>query len=269
MRWLPRIQEALHDNQFQLVTQRIMSLKENAEPHEIYEFLLRWPQKNGNLVSPGIFIPAAERYDLMRNIDHWVIKNAFSLIAKIHAECEPVHSRLYSINLSGQSIGDPKLADYICHQLGHYGINPKRICFEITETSAIANYAIAEAFIHHMLDVGCQFALDDFGSGLSSFGYLKQLPVSLLKIDGQFVKDMAKDPVDHAMVRTIHDVAQALNLKTIAEWVEDEEVNVLLKEIGIDYVQGFHIERPQLADMLLTNATHLSTRQNSATSEHG
>ncbi|TVT56366.1 MAG: EAL domain-containing protein [Sedimenticola thiotaurini] len=253
MRWLPRIQEALHSNQFQLVTQRIMSLKDNSEPHEIFEFLLRWPQDNGNLVSPGIFIPAAERYDLMRNIDRWVIKNAFSLISKVHAETEPVHSRLYSINLSGQSIGDPKLAAYIRHQLDHYSIDPELICFEITETSAIANYSIAEAFIRQMLEVGCRFALDDFGSGLSSFGYLKQLPVSLLKIDGQFVRDMAKDAVDRAMVRTIHDVAQALNLKTIAEWVEDEEVIVLLKEIGIDYVQGFHIERPQLATRLLMN----------------
>ncbi|MCW8891483.1 MAG: diguanylate cyclase, partial [Sedimenticola sp.] len=207
MQWLPRIQEALHSNQFQLVTQCIKSLNEDADPYEIYEFLIRWPQKNGEMVSPGIFIPAAERYDLMRNIDRWVISNAFSLIQRVHAEAPPRQSRLYSINLSGQSIGDPKLGTFIKEQIIQYAIDPSLICFEITETSAIGNYSIAEALIRQMLEIGCQFALDDFGSGLSSFGYLKQLPVTLLKIDGQFVRDMAKDPVDYAMVRTIHDVA--------------------------------------------------------------
>ncbi|TVO77784.1 EAL domain-containing protein [Sedimenticola selenatireducens] len=251
MQWLPRIQEALHNNEFKLVTQRIVSLQNNTDPHEIYEFLLRWPQGDGSQVSPGIFIPAAERYDLMRNIDRWVVQNAFSLIEKVHAEYVPLRSRLYSINLSGQSIGDPKLAGFISSQLKRYNITPELICFEITETSAIANYSTADEFIRQMLTIGCQFALDDFGSGLSSFGYLKQLPVSLLKIDGQFVRDMAKDPVDRVMVRTIQDVARALKLKTIAEWVEDEQVIDLLREIGIDYAQGFHIEKPQPADKLL------------------
>ncbi|MET0012342.1 MAG: EAL domain-containing protein [Sedimenticola sp.] len=253
MQWMPRIQAALHDDEFDLYIQRIVALGEDAEPEEIFEFLVRWPQQDGEQVSPGIFIPAAERYDLMRNIDRWVIDQAFLIISVLTQQDPSSRARLYTINLSGQSIGDPNMSQFILDKISQYGVVPQQVCFEITETAAIANFSVADDFILHLRNSGCHFALDDFGSGLSSFGYLKRLPVDLLKIDGQFVRDMCRDPVDHAMVRTIHDVARVLKLKTIAEWVEDEDVLDALKEIGVDYAQGYHIGKPRSASELLNS----------------
>ncbi|MES9937841.1 MAG: EAL domain-containing protein [Sedimenticola sp.] len=251
MQWMPRIQGALRNDEFDLYIQRIVALGEDAEPEEICEFLVRWPQADGGQVSPGIFIPAAERYDLMRSIDRWVVEQAFLIISVITQQDPGSRARMYTINLSGQSIGDPKMAQFILEKIQQYTVAPQQVCFEITETAAIANFSVAEDFIRHLRNSGCHFALDDFGSGLSSFGYLKRLPVDLLKIDGQFVRDMCRDPVDHAMVRTIHDVARVLKLKTIAEWVEDEDVLDALKEIGVDYGQGYHIGKPRSASELL------------------
>ncbi|MES9868855.1 MAG: EAL domain-containing protein [Sedimenticola sp.] len=253
MQWMPRIQGALRNDEFDLYIQRIVALGEDAEPEEICEFLVRWPQAGGGQVSPGIFIPAAERYDLMRNIDRWVVEQAFLIISVFTQQDPGSRARMYTINLSGQSIGDPKMAQFILEKIQQYAVAPQQVCFEITETAAIANFSVAEDFIRHLRNSGCHFALDDFGSGLSSFGYLKRLPVDLLKIDGQFVRDMCRDPVDHAMVRTIHDVARVLKLKTIAEWVEDEDVLDALKEIGVDYAQGYHIGKPRSASELLNS----------------
>jgi EAL domain-containing protein (putative c-di-GMP-specific phosphodiesterase class I) len=188
---------------------------------------LRWPQNDGSLISPGLFIPTAERYDLMRELDGWVIEKALATIAQLKAELQYPADQMYTINLSGQSVCDPTLAEYIIDMLSRFEVDPQSICFEVTETVAIANFSIAIEFINRLRVLGCRFALDDFGSGLSSFGYLKRLPLDFLKIDGLFVRDMLNDPVDLAMVRTINDVAKVLKLQTIAEWVEDKVSELL------------------------------------------
>jgi diguanylate cyclase (GGDEF)-like protein len=241
MQWLPRIKEALKNNEFELAIQTVASLDDDTSPRIIDEFLLRWPQDDGSLISPGLFIPTAERYDLMRELDGWVIEKALATIAQLKAELQYPADQMYTINLSGQSVCDPTLAEYIIDMLHRFEVDPQCICFEVTETVAIANFSIAIEFINQLRVLGCRFALDDFGSGLSSFGYLKRLPLDFLKIDGLFVRDMLNDPVDLAMVRTI----------TIAEWVEDKATLDMLKSIGIDYAQGFHISRPVMVSELL------------------
>ncbi|MCP4768352.1 MAG: EAL domain-containing protein [Gammaproteobacteria bacterium] len=251
MQWLPRIREALNNNEFELAIQPVTSLKEDISPRIIYEFLLRWPQDDGSLISPALFIPSAERYDLMRELDGWVIENALTAVMQMKSELQYPADQMFTINLSGQSVCDPTLADFIIGMLRRFEVDPKTICFEVTETAAIANFSIAIEFINRLRGLGCRFALDDFGSGLSSFSYLKRLPLDFLKIDGLFVRDMLDDPVDLAMVRTIHDVAKVLKLQTIAEWVEDEATLDSLKSIGIDYAQGFHISRPTMVSELL------------------
>ena len=251
MQWLPRIKEALKNNEFELALQSVTSLNDNNSPRIIYEFLLRWPQEDGSLISPGLFIPTAERYDLMRDLDGWVIENALAAAARLKTELEYPADQMFTINLSGQSVCDPTLADFIIGMLSRFEVDPQTICFEVTETVAIANFSTAIEFINRLRGLGCRFALDDFGSGLSSFGYLKRLPLDFLKIDGLFVRDMLEDPVDLAMVRTIYDVAKVLKLQTIAEWVEDQETLDTLKSIGIDYAQGFHISRPMMVTELL------------------
>jgi diguanylate cyclase (GGDEF)-like protein len=251
MQWLPRIKEAIKNNEFKLAIQTVASLDDDTSPRIIYEFLLRWPQNDGSLISPGLFIPTAERYDLMRELDGWVIEKALATIAQLKAELQYPADQMYTINLSGQSVCDPTLAEYIIGMLRRFEVDPQCICFEVTETVAIANFSIAIEFINRLRVLGCRFALDDFGSGLSSFGYLKRLPLDFLKIDGLFVRDMLNDPVDLAMVRTINDVAKVLKLQTIAEWVEDKATLDMLKSIGIDYAQGFHISRPVMVSELL------------------
>ena len=251
MQWLPRIKEALNNNEFKLAIQSVTSLKEGISPQIIYEFLLRWPQDDGSLISPALFIPSAERYDLMRDIDGWVIENALAAVTQLKTELQYPADQMFTINLSGQSVCDPALADFIINMMRRFGIDPQTICFEVTETVAIANFSIAIDFINRLRGLGCRFALDDFGSGLSSFSYLKRLPLDFLKIDGLFVRDMLDDPVDLAMVRTICDVAKVLKLQTIAEWVEDEATLDSLKSIGIDYAQGFHISKPTMVSEFL------------------
>jgi len=246
MQWLPRIKNALVNDEFALAVQRIASIRPSQSPCTIYEFLLRWPQPDGSFISPELIIPSAERYDLMRELDRWIIDHALHAIPLLQKQLEHEHNQMYTINLSGQSIGDAELTGFILRMLTSSGVDAKLLCFEITETVAISNFSIATDFIHQLRDKGCRFALDDFGSGLSSFGYLKRLPLDFLKIDGMFVRDMLKDPIDLAMVRTIHDVAQVLNLKTIAEWVEDEDVYLALEKIGVDYAQGYYLEKPRL-----------------------
>ena len=251
MQWLPRIKEALKTNEFELAVQSVASLSDNNSPRVIYEFLLRWPQDDGSLISPALFIPSAERYDLMRDLDGWVIENALAAAARLNTELQYPSDQMFTINLSGQSVCDPALADFIIGMLRRFEVDPQNICFEVTETVAIANFSIAIEFINRLRGLGCRFALDDFGSGLSSFGYLKRLPLDFLKIDGLFVRDMLDDPVDLAMVRTIYDVAKVLKLQTIAEWVEDQETLDTLKSMGIDYAQGFHLSKPALVSELL------------------
>jgi len=259
MQWVPRIAQALTEDRFCLYAQAIMPIKnqDTLAPH--YEILIRMRDENGVLVPPGAFFSAAERYDLMPAIDHWVIDNSLriysSYIRSRHDGLEP-HC---AINLSGASLNDPNLGQFIQKQLDIHGVAPHLICFEITETVAVTNMARVVDFIKNLKRLGCQFALDDFGSGLSSFGYLKNLPVDYLKIDGNFVRDAASNPIDRAMVASINQVGHVMGLKTVAEFVEDEETLAVLCEIGIDFAQGFGVSRPQpIEEQFSSKPNHLS-----------
>ena len=247
MQWVSHINQALDENRFCLYAQAIEPLGDNKDRH--FEFLLRMLDENGKIVPPGAFLPAAERYDLINKLDAWVVENAFSLIAA-HADYF-AQVNFVSINLSGKSITNPEFLEFIISQLRRNGIAAQKICFEVTETVAISNLTAASTFISILKDIGCHFALDDFGSGLSSFGYLKSLPVDYLKIDGMFVKDIVDDPIDRAMVKSINDIGHVMGMKTIAEFVENDAVKDQLAEIGVDYAQGYGIGKPQLVESML------------------
>jgi EAL domain-containing protein (putative c-di-GMP-specific phosphodiesterase class I) len=195
--------------------------------------------EHGQIVPPMAFIPAAERYNLMPMVDQWVIQNAFTLISTLGPDCGT-----YAINVSGTSIGDERFLEFVREQFRRYKMPHRSICFEITETAAIANFDKAARFFGEMKALGCLFSLDDFGAGMSSFGYLKHFPVDFIKIDGSFVKDVANDPVDFATVRAINDVGHAMGKKTIGEFVDGEVGLVALREIGVDYAQGNWISPP-------------------------
>lgn len=233
--WLPKINKALSDNSFVLYAQKIAPIGKWTS-HSHYEILIRLKDGDGEVIPPNVFLPPAERYDLMAKIDYWVIKQAFSSIK---------HGMYYSINLSGQSVSDENLATYIVELQNKYQVNPKSVTFEITETSAIHNLEKTKLFIEKLSKLGYQFSLDDFGSGLSSFGYLKNIPVNFLKIDGSFVKDIDTDKTSYAMVKSINEVGHSMGLKTIAEFVENEAILNKLKEIGVDFSQGYHIHKPR------------------------
>jgi len=233
--WLPKITKALQLNQFTLYAQEIRAINSHStEKH--YELLIRLINKDGSITLPNAFIPPAERYDLMPQIDRWVIECAFSSIDR---------KTNYSINLSGLSTCDAGLADYIESLQKIHRIDPRRITFEITETAAIQNIDKCLMLINHLKTLGFQFSLDDFGSGLSSFSYLKNLNIDYLKIDGSFVKEIVNEPTSYAMVKSINEVGHAMRLKTIAEFVENKEILLKLQEIGVDYAQGYYIHKPE------------------------
>ena len=190
------------------------------------------------------FIPAAERYDMMPLLDKWVINTTFRLMRDEQAKSKSSH--VYNINLSGQTLCDTEILEYIRTQIDHYGIDATHLCFEITETAVIANLSLAIDFIGRMKKMGCMFALDDFGSGLSSFAYLKKLPVDFIKIDGEFVRDITNDPMDRAIVSAINDIGHEIGLTTVAEYVESEDVLVMLKHLGVDYAQGYAVDKPKV-----------------------
>lgn len=258
MQWVTQIQQALENNRFVLYYQSILS--NNSSQKEAYhssvsftsthaEILIRMLGKGESIIPPGAFIPAAERYNLMSSIDRWVIKETFSWIKQ--SEKLVSHIDLFSINLSGHSIGDEQFMNYIVDLLEVLSIDASRICFEVTETAVVANLTRAIQFITRLKRIGCKFSLDDFGSGMSSFTYLKNLPVDFLKIDGNFVRDIAEDPIDRAMVEAINQVGQVMGIKTIAEFVENDTILQILKTIGVDYSQGYHIAKPRpLSEML-------------------
>ncbi|MDB5656655.1 MAG: hypothetical protein JWQ94_4268, partial [Tardiphaga sp.] len=249
MTWVQRIHEALDQDRFCLFAQKIVALQESGNPGLHIELLLRLRDEIGQLVAPGHFIPAAERYGLMTLIDRWVVRNAFAILAGRLAERESNPIATCAINLSGSTFRDEGFLDYVREQLAAYAIPPTIICFEITETSAIANLADANNFIQALQDIGCRFSLDDFGSGMSSFAYLKHLPVNYLKIDGGFVKDMMIDPIDRAMVEMISHIGKIMGKRTVAEFVESEEIIEALREIGVDYAQGYAIGKPEPFDI--------------------
>jgi EAL domain-containing protein (putative c-di-GMP-specific phosphodiesterase class I) len=218
-----------------------------AETDKLHcEILLRMKAPDGEIIMPDQFIPAAERYNLMLAIDKWVIDKAFAWLSQQSDRLDRI--KLFSINLSGISLTDSSISLYIKDKLQEYEIPAGIICFEITETVAITNLVKATKFLEEVHEMGCLLSLDDFGSGVSSFGYLKNLPVDFLKIDGEFVKDIATNRINLAMVKSINEIGQVMGKKTIAEYVEDQKIVDLLKEIGVDYGQGFFFSRPAPLD---------------------
>ncbi len=249
MEWVTRIYRALEENQLQLFAQSINPMVKAPGKQLHYELLIRMQSDEGDIIPPGSFLPAAERYNLIAMLDRWVINNSFCLLMEHGAFLSDIG--LCSINLSGQSLTEDGFLDFIINKFDETGMRPEKICFEITETAAIANLSMASNFITALRSIGCSFALDDFGSGLSSFGYLKNLPVDYLKIDGMFVKDMVNNPIDRAMVKSINEIGQVMGMETIAEFVENDETIALLETIGVDYVQGYAFGRPApLLDIL-------------------
>lgn len=248
MAWVQRLHMALEDNRFCLFFQQIAAIgPDSADDRGHIEILLRLRDETGRMILPNSFIPAAERYGLMTSLDRWVVRNVFKIIAKCRDDRS--HSGplvICAINLSGSSIGDDAFLDYLKIQFRTYNIPPSMICFEITETSAIANLGSAIRFINELKALGCQFSLDDFCAGMSSFAYLKHLPVDYLKIDGSFVKDMLDNPINRAMVEVINHIGHVMGKRTIAEFVETPQIELALREIGIDFAQGYQIQRPQL-----------------------
>ena len=244
--------DALKEDRFRLYCQEIMPLNEDDNvPH--YEILLRSVDKNGKIELPKAFVPAAERYGMMSQIDRWVIENAFQRYMRLFG---PDDEATIAINLSGNSIADPSLMAFVHTALYESGIPPKRVCFEITETAAISNLEQARLFVIDLKALGCKFALDDFGSGLSSFTYLKNLPVDYLKIDGSFVRDMTNDSVSQAMVAAINEVGHIMGIKTIAECAENEKIVAQLTKLGVDYAQGFAVGNPMPMDLSASKRRH-------------
>jgi diguanylate cyclase (GGDEF)-like protein len=236
MHWVGRINRAIEDNRFRLYFQPIVPLQAGPAARGHGEVLLRMLDEEGKVVLPNSFLPAAERYDLIQRIDRWVVSRALAWMTGHDLSC--------SINLSGQSIGDDRFLEFIVDQVQTSTVAPERICFEITETAAIANLARAVQFMSQLRERGCRFALDDFGSGLSSFGYLRNLPVDYLKIDGAFVRQVDRSAIDHAMVSAINNIGQVMGIRTVAEFVENETIRDKLAAMGVDFGQGFGIAKP-------------------------
>jgi diguanylate cyclase (GGDEF)-like protein/PAS domain S-box-containing protein len=248
MQWSQKIQDALRTDKFYLMLQTMAPLLTTQSDIQVQEFLLRIRMDDGSINTPRVFIPAAERYGLMRDIDMWVIEHCFEVIRDVRKDTDSSVTYLFSINLSGQSLGDPEISEFIIGKIKEYEIDPGQIMLEITETAAITNFQSALDFIARLSDIGCRFALDDFGAGLSSFGYLKRMKVDFLKIDGQFVKGMADDPIDRMMVNNITHLAYGLGLFVIAESVEDETLLEMLRDIGVHFAQGYYIQPPTSID---------------------
>jgi diguanylate cyclase (GGDEF)-like protein/PAS domain S-box-containing protein len=242
MQWAARINNALEEDRFELFRQTILPLQV-PETGAHYELLLRMRDESGKIVAPDQFMTAAERYGITPSIDRWVIENAFRWLVSEADEREKL--AMCSINLSGQSLGDDKFLPYVIDQFHRSGLDASKICFEITETAAIASFSQANRFIQALKELGCKFALDDFGTGLSSFGYLKHFPVDFLKIDGSFVKEILHDPIDREMVRSINEIGHLTGKQTIAEFAENQEIINMLQSLGVDYAQGYGVSQPQ------------------------
>ncbi len=240
--WIPLVTEALEENRFVLYSQPIVTAG-NTKRVKHHEVLIRMLDDQGNRISPGKFIPAAEHYGMVEDIDRWVFDQVLSHLQRKQAAGD--NTARYAINLSGNTVSDESLKDYFIARFRETGIDPRRLQFEVTETAAIRHFDRAIDLIRALKDEGCYFALDDFGSGLSSLGYLKELPVDYLKIDGSFIRAMELNEVDYSMVSTINHLGQILGIKTIAECVETESQLAMLQDIGVDYIQGYIIGAPQ------------------------
>jgi len=243
MRWVARITEALESNKLTLFCQPIVPVNGgDTKEHLHYELLLRMLGRGNELILPGAFLSAAEQYGLAPKIDRWVIEHIFSWLGNHPEHLEKLH--LCAINLSGLSLSDESFLDFVRSAFAGHDIPAEKICFEITETAVMTDLTSAHRLINELKDTGVRFALDDFGTGLSSFAYLKSLPVDYLKIDGTFVRDILHDPIDREMVRSINEVAHIMGIKTIAEFVEDRKILAELKKIGVDLAQGYGLGKP-------------------------
>jgi diguanylate cyclase (GGDEF)-like protein len=250
MQWIHRIQDAFEEQRFRLYYQMIQPLSKETVPAAqpprelLCEVFLRMLDRQGRLIEPTSFIAAAERYHLIGKIDRWVVTTAFDSLAEAQRRrlSRPV---LFALNISGCSLADESFLSFVEEELERSRVDPASICFEVTETAAIRKLDAAIRFMSALKGKGCRFVLDDFGSGLSSFAYLRDLPVDYLKIDGEFVRDMMDDRVKRAMVESIHQIGHVMGLQTIAEWVENRSTLEELKALGVDYAQGYWVCRPQ------------------------
>lgn len=259
VRWVGRINQAMAENRFRLYYQSIAALRAESSTGEHYEVLLRMVDEKGELIPPIAFLPSAERYNLMPMLDRWVISTFFNYLSFVihrsltndnrlvcsHNSHKKGNRSLYAINLSGASVNDDQFINFLKEQFELHQIPPQLICFEITETVTIANINKAAQLIHELKTLGCCFALDDFGSGMSSFAYLKHLPVDYLKIDGAFVKDIVDDPIDCAMVEAIIRIGRVMGIQTIAEFVANDVILEKVRTLGVDYAQGYGVGTPQ------------------------
>jgi Amt family ammonium transporter len=253
--WVTRIRRALENDLLTLFVQPIVSLEDlSAKAKGHVEVLIRMIDDEGGLIAPGVFIPAAERFGLMPAVDRWVVATVVDFIDSNRGFCEASGSRFF-VNLSGHSVCDEEFLPWILAIIQSQDIPTGMLCFELTETAAITNLSSAEHFMRSLQRIGCEFALDDFGSGLSSFGYLKHLPVQYLKIDGAFVKDMLENDIDESMVDAINHIGHVMGLDTIAEFVETLPVRERLRDMGVDYAQGYGVCRPFPMSQLLKHHT--------------
>ncbi len=246
--WVSRVKQALAEDRFFLDVQPIVAVARGDRPQRLYEILVRMKDDQGNSVPPGAFLPAVERYNLATRLDLWVIGKTLDWMTANVEQIDDI-ARFF-INLSADTLGEPSSADAICDLLSAHDLPAHKICFEITEAAAIANLSRANQLIKALRNRGCKFSLDDFGTGLSSFAYLKALPVDYLKIDGLYVRDIADDPVDYEVVRAINDVGHVMGKEIIAEAVESDVILDKLEGMGVDYAQGFGLGRPRSIDDL-------------------
>lgn len=250
--WVERIRGALEQGRFVLYEQPIVDLHTGRISQ--HELLLRMREEDGTIVAPGVFLPIAERFGLIGAIDRWVIGEAIRLCGEPRAIDLP-----FEINLSGRSLGDPELLEYIERQILAGAVDPASLVFEITETAAIANMDEAQRFAYRLAGLGCRFALDDFGAGFGSFSYLKYLPLDMIKIDGDFIAHLPESPIDQRMVRAMVEVARGLGLQTIAEFVGNADTVRLLRDYGVDYGQGFHLGRPRPVSELMATSSRIAS----------
>ncbi|MCW8927927.1 MAG: EAL domain-containing protein [Gammaproteobacteria bacterium] len=259
MEWVHRIAQAFEEERFELFYQAIAPLRTSQGSLPRGEVLMRMRDESGETLSPMAFIPAAERYNLMPTIDRWVVRTALGKLREAQGPAMAPPFRC-TINLSGQSLADEHFLDFVLNQFHECDINGDFVCFEITETAAITNLSRARHFIATLKRLGCYFALDDFGSGLSSFGYLKGLQVDYIKIDGSFVKDMVEDNLDRAMVESINQIGHVVGMETIAEFAENDAIIDVLREIGVDYAQGYAIASPEPLEAVVQRLRYLDSR---------
>ena len=243
MEWANRLRWAVEENRLLLDYQELTPLAAGPHRGPHIELLLRLRDEDGRVVMPGAFIPAAERYGLMSMVDRWVIETALSNFDALHGDGPDME--LATINLSAASLEESAIAERILELMAEHDIAAHRVCFEITETVAVRNLAQVTRFIGQLREAGCKIALDDFGSGMSSFGYLKNLPVDIIKIDGSFIRDLGTDTMSQAIVRAVTDIGHQRGLEVIAEWVTSPQTLDVLAEIGVDYAQGYILHKPE------------------------